>query len=261
MNKATVYKEYGIEYKAGKINAPGIGFINELLVNGNEKIGKGCYHFSTLPGTGYYKAELTSGDPMEIKGTCACDCKGCYAKTGNYRFKNTIKSLAIRTFVARMYPDFMRRAILAQIKADNIQLCRIHASGDFFSAEYVQAWKEIVKDCPSTVFWTYTKNKAFENAFDEYENANIVKSLLPGGLLNYGHCGYIISMYQALKESGASVYICRCGIDKNQHCVNCKGCSKNNFVLFIEHSTEYNAESDSLFPILKNIIESQARPE
>jgi hypothetical protein len=31
-------------------------------------------------------------------------------------------------------------------------------------------------------------------------------------------------------------------------------------VLFIEHSTEYKAEKDPIFPTLKNIISCQPRP-
>lgn len=49
ITKKDIYKEFGIEYKAGKILSP-IGFINPLLVNGNSKIGDGVYHFSMLAG-------------------------------------------------------------------------------------------------------------------------------------------------------------------------------------------------------------------
>ena len=60
-----------------------------------------------------------------------------------------------------------------------------------------------------------------------------------------------------LKAIGKAVYICRCGIDKKQHCTNCRGCSKNEIVLFIEHSTEYKAEKDPAFAALKAIIDAQ----
>ena len=65
------------------------------------------------------------------------------------------------------------------------------------------------------------------------------------------------SEYKALTAQGKNVYICRCGIDKNQHCTNCKGCSKNEYVLFVEHSTDYKAEADADFAELKAIIEAQ----
>ena len=148
---------------------------------------------------------------------------------------------------------------MAQIEADGIKLCRIHASGDFFSVEYIDMWKRICKAFPNTAFWTYTKNPIAESAFDGIDNINVVKSIIKGFGFNFGHCGYIMQVYKALQEKGIPVYICRCGIDKNQHCTNCKGCSKNEFVLFVEHSTEYKAESDPLFPVLRDLIESQAK--
>ena len=93
-----------------------------------------------------------------------------------------------------------------------------------------------------------------------FDNANIVKSVIPHIGVNYGTCEYILGAYETLKAAGLPVYICRCGIDKNQHCTNCKGCSVNKYVLFIEHSTEYKAEKDPLYPVLKAIIESQELP-
>jgi len=153
----------------------------------------------------------------------------------------------------------LKRAILAQIEADNIQLLRIHASGDFFSANYIEMWREIVNRCPSCVFWTYTKNPAAEKAFDDYSNINIVRSIIPGVGFNFGKCEYIIKAYHALTAVGKRVYICRCGMDKNQHCTNCRGCTENEFVLFIEHSTGYNAEKDPAFPELCALIERQEK--
>ncbi|MBO5967277.1 MAG: hypothetical protein J6S14_02130 [Clostridia bacterium] len=255
-NKKNVYACYGIEFENGKIKAPLFGWINPLLVDGNSKLGKGVWTFSMLPGNFWYKVEI-DGETMETCGTCNCNCPGCYAQTGFYNMPSVIRSNAIKTILARLYPDFVRRAITAQIWADNIKLCRIHASGDFFNAEYISAWREIVKACEACVFWTYTKNQEAENAFNDLANINIVKSIIPGYGFNFGHCDYILRVYKALKELGKTVYICRCGIDKNQHCTNCKGCSKNDFVLFIEHSTNYCAEKDALYGEVKTLIESQ----
>lgn len=98
----------------------------------------------------------------------------------------------------------------------------------------------------------------FETLFDNVPNANIVKSVINGIGYNYGHCGYIIDTYNRLRAMGANVYICRCGIDKNQHCENCKHCATAQFVLFIEHSTNYKAEQDPRFEELSALIESQA---
>lgn len=256
-NKKEIYAEYGIEYENGKIFAPLFGWINPLLVDGNAKLGKGVWTFSTLPGTMIYDVVI-NGKSYAVKGTCVCNCKGCYAMTGFYNMPGVKAANAMKTMIARSFVDFMRRAITAQIKADNIKLCRLHASGDFFSAEYISAWQEIVKACPECLFWTYTKSADAVNAFDDFDNANIVKSIIPGRGFNFGHCDYILRVYRELKAAGNSVYICKCGIDKNQHCTNCKGCATHDFVLFIEHSTAYKAENDAAFPELKAIIESQS---
>ena len=256
MNKKNIYKQFGIEYKGGKIYAPFFGWISPVLVNGNSKLGAGVWTFSSLPGNFIHRVNI-DGEVIEIGGTCPCNCSGCYAQTGLYNMPSVKKALAIRTVLARLYPDFLERAIIAQIIADEIKLLRIHASGDFFSVEYVEMWKRIAIRFPGVAMWTYTKYAPAEKAFDDIANCNVVKSIIPGCGVNFGKCAYIIALYQELKSRGLPVYICRCGIDKNQHCVNCKGCSAYKYVLFIEHSTAYKAESDPLFPVLREIIENQ----
>ena len=280
------YAKHGIEYNyvSNKIYAPILDkWISPILVNGNEKIGKGVYHASTLAGTKEYhlnvntKTEkrvsektgklvtvtvMDNENPMfiDVLGTCICDCDKCYAMTGNYLYDTTLAYLAIRTFVARYDLDFFKRAIMAQIDAENIKLVRIHASGEFFSAEYIDAWKEIVTAYPNTVFWSYTKNALAENAFDAIPNCNIVKSRLPDMSLNYGTCREIMDKYAMLKAMGKTVYICRCGIDDKQHCINCTGCSKFDYVLFLKHGDpSYNLKRDPLFPAIVALIESQDR--
>lgn len=289
-SKFDIYSEMGIKYDplTGKIYHPFLGWINEVLVNGNEKIGKGVYHFSTLAGTGEYHVNIAlhmvettvkkktskkfgqkikvvavdNENPVyiDVKGTCVFDCKGCYAQAGNYRYDTTIAYLAIRTWLVWNDIDFLKRAIMAQIQADNIKFLRIHASGDFASDEYIKMWIQIVLAFQETAFWTYTKVDRAEKIFDHFGNANIVKSVIEHFGFNFGHCDYILALYNYLKSLGVPVYICRCGIDKNQHCTNCKGCSKFEYVLFLEHSTEYKAEKDPLFPVLKEIIENQEKP-
>lgn len=294
--KKMIYAEHGIEYdpKTGKILSPMFGgmWINPLLVNGNTKIGKGAYHFSTLAGNIEYNVNIAftqktvtakkSGklvkvtviddeNPVMVKvmGTCPCVCRNkagkiaCYAMGGNYQYATTKAYLAIRTLVVRECMDFAERAIKAQIKADKIRLCRIHASGDFFSVEYAEMWKRIVNEFQNVTFWTYTKNKACEHAFDGMNNANIVKSFLPNGKMNFGHCDHIMRMYKLLKESGKKVHICFCGIEEYagipvKHCTDCHSCAENEYVLFVEHSTEYKAENDPLFPELVRLILSQS---
>lgn len=256
MNKKRIYAQYGINFDGGKIESTLFGFINPLLVDGNSKLGKGVWTFSTLPSNKEFHLDM-DGKSYDVCGTCLCDCKGCYAQTGFYNMPSVLKSNAVKTILARSCMEWTKKAIIAQIHADNIKLCRIHASGDFFSSAYIEMWRDIVKECKDCVFWTYTKNAAAEHSFDDLANINIVRSVIHGFGFNFGHCDYILKVYKALKDMGKDVYICKCGIDKNQHCTNCKGCSKNEFVLFIEHSTNYKAENDPKFDELKAIIAAQ----
>ena len=255
MKKIDVYKAHGIEYKAGKILSP-IGWINPLMVDGNEKIGRGVWHFSTLAGSREYSATV-AGEKIDVAGTCAGDCDGCYGMTGNYNYQSVVDALAVRTVIARDYMDFCKAAILAQIQADGIKTIRIHATGDFFSRAYLNMWTDIVRANPGVKFWTYTKMPGAENAFNEFENANIVKSNIDGIGYNYGHIDYIIGVYNFLRGIGKDVYICRCGIDKAQHCTSCTACAKCAHVLFVEHSTGYKAEKDPRYSEIVELIDSQ----
>lgn len=231
-----------------------------LLVDGNDKIGKGIFHYSTLPGTKEYTHSKLN---FTTCGTCPCNCIGCYGMSGNYtRYKSIYDSLALRTIIARLDLDFMVDEINKQIAKQNIKYIRIHATGDFFSADYVKAWIKIAKENPNTIFWTYTKATFKElDELNSLENVNIVSSVVPGKGFNFGKCDYILNTYEYLKSIGENPYICRCGIDDNQHCNTCKGCSKHKYVLFLEHSTGYNAEKDKLFPVVKQLIENQAFSE
>lgn len=246
MTKKEIYARHGIEYKAGKINWKG-QWIAELLKEGNTKTGKKVYTWSMLAGT-------------KNGGTCVCDCEGCYAQTGFYNMPSVRASLELNTRIVNEDIEFFYNAVSAQLECIGSGEVRIHAAGDFNTKhpeEYANTWKRIVSESPSFLFWTYTKVRKFESLFDGLKNGNIVKSIINGIGYNFGHCGYIIETYLKLKAMGAKVWICRCGIDKNQHCENCKHCATSDFVLFIEHSTEYKAEKDPRFEELKALIDAQ----
>lgn len=264
ITKKDIYAAHGINAMtvngAIKLMHDVLGIVNPLLINGNSKLGKNVWTFSTLPTCNNIAVNMGTDDCPDIrsfKGTCPCHCTGCYATVGNYRYNEIKKALAIRTMIARADLEWFRRAVIAQIKADKIRIVRMHAAGDFFSDEYIQAWRDICMACPDTVFWSYTKNAAAEHAFDDIPNCNIVRSMVPGCGMNYGHIDHILRTREKLIAAGEKVHVCRCGIDKNQHCTNCKGCSVNKYVLFVEHSTAYKAEKDPLYDTIKAVIDSQ----
>ena len=258
MTKRETYKKYGIEFKSDKVLSP-VGWIPELLKEGNGKTGKNVLTFSVLPGTCEYEIVI-NGIIQAVKGTCICDCIGCYAKTGRYNCDNVTHSLGINTYLVNNYPDFVKACISAQLEYAGRGEVRIHAAGDFNTLDpdtYANMWYEIAKKFTSFRFWTYTKIKRFESLFDGLKNANIVKSVIPGIGFNFGHCDYIINAYYTLREMGKSVYICKCGIDKTQHCERCGVCATYDYVLFLEHSTGYKAEKDPLYGKLCELVNNQ----
>ena len=175
--KTAVYAKYGIAYDSEKsrIYSPALGlWIKPLLKNGNSKLGKSVYTFSTLATCETWIIRKPDGEHIAVNGTCPCHCEGCYACAGCYRFNSVKYVLALHTFLIRIDLDFFKRAIMAQIEADNITICRIHASGDFDSMEYANAWKEIVKAFPRCLFWTYTKVMECEDLFNDCDNCNVV---------------------------------------------------------------------------------------
>lgn len=240
ISKKDIYKKYGIDYnsRTGKINTP-IGPTCELLKEGNSKVGKKVRTWSMT------------------QKTCACHCPGCYGDAGFYNMPSVKKSLENNTALAMEYTDFLGRAIRAQLETLPAGTeVRIHALGDFFSAEYAEMWHDIVRDFQQHIFWTYTKRAEYESLFNECSNGNIVKSMV-GSDYNFGHCDHIMKLYNDLQQAGKDVYICRCGIDNNQHCAGCHMCSKSEYVLFLEHSTGYNAVTDPLYKDIETIINNQ----
>ena len=256
--KKGIYAEYGIKYKDGKILSP-IGWISELLKDGNTKTGKTVHTWSILAGNKKYNIVIDNQE-IKISGTCVCDCQGCYAQLGRYNTYGVKQSNGINTYLVNKHIDFVKRAISAQLETIGSGEIRIHAAGDFNTEnadEYVQMWIEIITAFPSFRFWTYTKVKKYEHAFDHLINGNIVKSIIPNIGVNYGHCDYLINTYYTLKSLGYSVYICKCGFDDGQHCEHCGVCASYDFVLFLEHSTSYNAKEDPLYAKLCEIVMNQ----
>jgi len=230
------------------------------LVEGNSKIGN-VWHASTMP-TNKDITIIKDGTEYHCKGTCPLNCKGCYGTKGNYNYNSVKYVLMMRTRLLREYPEIYFALVKAQIKAEGIKLIRLHATGDFIKGE-AKGWADVFQTFAGVRGWTYTKCvfDADIKALDHLPNFNIVKSIIKGCGFNFGHIGYILKTWHKLKAMGKDVYICRCGIDKNQHCDTCKGCASHEYVLFIEHSTAYKAIKDALYNVIQDIIESQPKQE
>ena len=82
--------------------------------------------------------------------------KYCYAKKGNFRFRD-VKLSHRRNMAAVKRVDFVDRITKAITKSGAKEF-RLHPAGDFFAAWYVRKWIQIVKQCPSVQFWAYTRS-------------------------------------------------------------------------------------------------------
>lgn len=114
-----------------------------MFHNGNSKLGAGVWHFGIPAGRTC---------PGETE-TCAAVC---YAKNGRYR-THQVRDTERRRYELAKRPDFDLLAV-AEILEKGIGRLRIHSSGDVFSPAYARAWIRIVRKCPNTRFWLYTRS-------------------------------------------------------------------------------------------------------
>ena len=112
-----------------------------LLASGNSKIGRKTYSFS-----------------LPAKTTCRptpwCQ-EHCYACKGLFHMRS-VKELYERNLRMSKEIDFPERMI-QEIYERKIGWVRIHVSGDFYSNEYLDAWSNIISNCPSTRFLAFSR--------------------------------------------------------------------------------------------------------
>jgi hypothetical protein len=96
-----------------------------------------------------------SADGFSTCPNAAACVKGCYATMGAYKFSNVAKVFEERLKLAR--GDRFVGTMNAEIKRRKVLRLRIHDSGDFFNAEYLDKWISIMHANPSVQFYAYTK--------------------------------------------------------------------------------------------------------
>ncbi len=118
--------------------------LRPLLVQGNEKLSQAIFHWD-LP------AVVTCPGKTKI-----CREK-CYALRNRYQYPQVRERLRWchamsqrRDFAARMVQEIRRRGAAF--------IVRIHCSGDFYDAAYTRKWLAIVRACPHTRFFAYTRS-------------------------------------------------------------------------------------------------------
>ena len=94
-------------------------------------------------------------DGFKTCPNAAACVKGCYAKMGAYTFSNVAKVFENRLTLAQS-AEF-ETVINSELKRRKVERLRIHDSGDFFSAQYLNKWIRIIAANPDVQFYAYTK--------------------------------------------------------------------------------------------------------
>jgi hypothetical protein len=114
-----------------------------MLARGNVKLGKQIWCFSIPAGP-------TCPGKSELCGSL------CYAQKGFFVMPS-VKRSQQRNWEASQLGDFVEH-MTEEIRKRKCRVIRIHVAGDYYSAEYVRKWHQIVKACPDVIFFTYTRS-------------------------------------------------------------------------------------------------------
>lgn len=113
-----------------------------MLVKGNTKLGT-VWNWS-IPAI-----ESCPGSTDLCRSICYA-CRGAYKMYGvQSSYGKNWKLARSRHFVS---------AITTMINRKQIPVVRIHASGDFDTVSYVKKWEMIIRGCPDTQFYAYTRS-------------------------------------------------------------------------------------------------------
>jgi hypothetical protein len=150
-----------------------------LLTRNSELRGDGIWNW-TLPAWVVQLADGRSFNVCPSAGACA---KVCYARNGTYLFP-AVRAAHMDNLRAAFHPSFPERMLneltrtryapagrphlpglprthlhphVARLLDLGAPLVRVHDSGDFFSASYLDAWLTIARAAPGILFYAYTK--------------------------------------------------------------------------------------------------------
>jgi hypothetical protein len=119
--------------------------VRGLLARGNGKLGEAIHHWSlsavsTCPGS-----------------TSVCR-QVCYARSGRYRLASVKEKLEWndRQSLRDDFADLMVR----EVRRKGCLVIRIHASGDFYDAEYARKWLDVMRRSPKPRYYFYTRSYA-----------------------------------------------------------------------------------------------------
>lgn len=108
-------------------------------------------------------------------GTCCRDCKGCYAKHGNFTRGNTINANARRTALSLVHPETYWHMVNAGCALQ--RYVRYFGSGDIGTPEYFAGMIDTAKNNPGTTFMAFTQYHDIVNQWIN-ENGDLPANLI-----------------------------------------------------------------------------------
>lgn len=159
------------------------------FARGNAKLSKDTAVFSLPAGHTCMGAHECLSRAHKVTGKLkdGKECKfRCYAATVENLFRNIRKSRWHNFDLLKgKTVEQMRDLIDRSIPRKGIKLVRIHASGDFFSQAYFDAWMEVARMNPGLIFYGYTKALPFWIYRVDSIPANVKLTASIGGRFDY----------------------------------------------------------------------------
>lgn len=115
--------------------------------------------------------------------TCGRVCAGCYA----IKFQKMWG--VVRDYNERMYQHTLRDDFVDRLYVNpKFKYVRVHASGEFYSQEYIDKWVKIAEKHPHVIFYAYTKRLADGFDFSKITKLSnfVIHDSLVGDGINFG---------------------------------------------------------------------------
>ena len=106
-------------------------------------------------------------------------CQGVDFKCYSLKFENLYPSVLENHFIntaLSMADDFVCNMIEEIKNKRRLKYFRIHADGDFYSIGYIKKWLAIMKACPDSQFYAYTKSHKLVKRLTLPKNFYLIQS-------------------------------------------------------------------------------------
>ena len=180
--------------------------------------------------------------------TCRADApcqKGCYAKKGNWLYKNVQQSMTNNLLIYLTSSEMYFRQIIKYLNNGDIsyKFFRWHSSGDIVDYDYLKGIFEVAKACPQTKFLCFTKKFQLVNNY-LYEIDNKIPENLKIVFSGWDNTFEIDNPYNLpttyvrFKDETKNTLIPEFAIPCIGKCYECKSCwslEKGQSVVFSKH--------------------------